>query len=91
MTHNAFYEQAQRTVGLNVRLRRLELGFSQEDFAQSAGIERARYGRIERGEANLTLRSIFALAENLRTDPRNLLNDIAFDSLREEGESHLGK
>ena len=52
--------------GKRVKRLRLELGYSQEAFAQEAGIDRSYYGRIERGEANLTLRNIAAIAELLR-------------------------
>ena len=77
------YPQAQETVAFNVRMRRLELGYSQEDFAQTAGIERSRYGRIERGEMNLTLQSLFALAEHLDIDPARLFDDVTIDDLRD--------
>jgi transcriptional regulator with XRE-family HTH domain len=82
VTRKTFYFRAQGGVGFNVRMRRLELGYSQEDFAQTAGIERSRYGRIERGEVNLTIQSLFALAEHLEVDPAKLLDDITLDDLR---------
>ena len=66
-------------VGATVRRRRKELGYSQERFAAWAGIERARYGRIERGELNLTLEKYFELAGHLMIEPYRLMKDISLD------------
>lgn len=38
---------------------------SQEGFALKAGLDRSYYGRVERGEANLTLKQIAAIADAL--------------------------
>lgn len=63
-------------VGDAIRRRRKELGYSQEGFAQYALIERARFGRIERGEVNLTLESLFYIAAHLDLAPSEILNGI---------------
>ena len=70
------YDLCRRKVGAAVRERRKELGFSQEGFAQSARIDRARYGRIERGDMNLTLDTLCSLAAHLRTSPAQLLRHV---------------
>lgn len=44
--------------GDKVRKRRQSLGFSQEYFAEQAGVHRTYVGMIERGEKNITLRNI---------------------------------
>lgn len=72
-------ERNKKKVGEAIRRRRKELGYSQERFAAFAGIERARYGRIERGEMNLTLEKIFELAAFLDIHPFLLLKDITAD------------
>ncbi len=51
--------------GKRVKKLRIEHGYSQEAFAQEAGIDRSYYGRIERSEANPTLRNIAAIADLL--------------------------
>jgi transcriptional regulator with XRE-family HTH domain len=56
------YDKINEEFGKRVRLLRAQEGYSQEDFAQQAGIDRSYYGRIERGEANPTLRNIAAIA-----------------------------
>lgn len=57
------YDEIIESFGMRVREMREEYGYSQEAFAQEAGIDRSYYGRIERGDANLTLKQIAAIAE----------------------------
>lgn len=57
------------TFGDSVRIRRKELGFSQEAFGDVCGIDRSYMGRIERGEHNPTLVSIMKIVENLNMEP----------------------
>lgn len=52
--------------GKRVRELREAGDYSQERFAIEAGIDRSYYGRIERSEANPTLRQIAAIAEVLK-------------------------
>ncbi len=66
-------ERLQGDLAMNLKLRRVELGFSQEEVAALSGIERARVGQIERGEANPTLRSLASLAAAVQLDPAELL------------------
>ena len=57
----------------NVRRRRLELGFSQEELAERAGVHRTYVGMLERREKNATLYSIERLAGALGVEPYVLL------------------
>lgn len=52
---------------------RTERGQSQEDFAVALQIHRTYLGAIERGERNLTLRTVEALAGRLGLDPWDLI------------------
>lgn len=63
----------QRAVGRNLRQYRLNRGLSQEAFADLVGVHRTYMGGPERGERNLTLRSLERLAATLRVDPLDLL------------------
>ncbi|HEY0217338.1 MAG TPA: helix-turn-helix transcriptional regulator [Cellulomonas sp.] len=63
----------QRTVGTNVRRIRLDRGLSQEELADELGVHRTYMGGVERGERNLTLRSVERLATGLGIDPLALL------------------
>jgi transcriptional regulator with XRE-family HTH domain len=62
----------QRRVGANLRRLRVERGFSQEAFADHLGYHRTFIGGVERGERNLTLRTLERLAAVLEVDPADL-------------------
>jgi transcriptional regulator with XRE-family HTH domain len=63
----------QRAVGRNLRAYREGKGLSQETFAEELGVHRTYMGGIERGERNLTLKSLERIAERLELDPLALL------------------
>lgn len=63
----------QRTVGRNLRAYREARGLSQEAFADVLGFHRTYMGGVERGERNLTLKSLERLAERVGVDPLELL------------------
>lgn len=63
----------QQTLGRNLRAYRERRGLSQEAFADVLGVHRTYMGAVERGERNLTLRSVERLAESLRVSPQELL------------------
>lgn len=66
----------QQTVGANLRMYRQRRGLSQEDFAEVLGVHRTYMGGIERGERNLTLRSVERIAASLSLDPIELLTEL---------------
>lgn len=63
----------QRNIGRNLRAYRRARELSQEAFADSLGFHRTYMGSIERGERNLTLRSIERIAARIGEDPLSLL------------------
>lgn len=63
----------QRAVGRNLRAYREAQGLSQEAFADELGVHRTYMGGIERGERNLTLKSLERIAERIGVDPLTLL------------------
>lgn len=63
-------------LGRRVRARRLELGHSQEAFAQIVGLHRTYVGGVERGERNVSLYNIVRLAEALALDPADLVGGL---------------
>jgi transcriptional regulator with XRE-family HTH domain len=63
----------QRTVGRNLRRYRLARGYSQEAFAEVLGVHRTYMGGLERGERNLTLKSLERIAERLDVPALELL------------------
>ncbi len=52
---------------------RAERGLSQEALADALGVHRTYLGAVERGERNLTLRTVERLADRLDVPVRDLL------------------
>jgi len=65
--------ELQHVVGDNVRRIRVARGLSQEELAEQLGVHRTFMGAVERGERNLTLRSVERLAAGLGVDPSSLV------------------
>jgi transcriptional regulator with XRE-family HTH domain len=63
----------QRTVGRNLRAIRADRGLSQEAFAVVLRVHRTYMGGLERGERNLTLKSVERIAHLLGVAPLDLL------------------
>lgn len=57
----------------NVRRQRLELGLSQEELAERAGVHRTYVGMLERREKNVTIYNIERIALALDVEPALLL------------------
>lgn len=58
-------EDIRKRFGARVRQLRSEKGWSQEDFADRAGVHRTYAGAIERGEQNISLVNIEKLSGTL--------------------------
>jgi transcriptional regulator with XRE-family HTH domain len=63
----------QRILGRNLRAYREARGLSQEAFADVLGVHRTYMGGIERGERNLTLKSVERIAAKIDVTPLALL------------------
>lgn len=62
--------------GRRVRQLRLRLGLSQEKLAELADLHRNYVGGVERGERNIALVNIVALAHALKVRPAKLLDTV---------------
>lgn len=62
--------------GTRIRERRLELDVSQERLGELSGLHRTYIGGAERGERNVSLVNIVAIARALDIDPGRLVSDL---------------
>ncbi len=65
--------ELQKILGRNLKRIRLGRGWSQEVCADMLHVHRTYMGGVERGERNLTLRSVEKLANALGVEPLSLL------------------
>jgi transcriptional regulator with XRE-family HTH domain len=68
--------QDQKRFGETVRELRMQKGWSQDVFADRSGIHRADVGAIERGERNITLRTMRIIADTLGVKIAELLKGL---------------
>jgi transcriptional regulator with XRE-family HTH domain len=73
--HNRKKTQARKAFGLKVRMRRYELELTQEELAEKADLHPTYLGSVERGERNIALENIIALAKALKCSPKDLMPD----------------
>lgn len=63
-----------RALGDAIRARRLNLGVSQEDFAELCDLHRTYIGQLERGEKNVSFTNVLRVARAFRVKPSALLS-----------------
>ena len=67
----------QATFGRNLAAYRKERGLSQEALAEVLDVHRTYMGSVERGERNLTLKSVERIAERLGVSAVDLLGETS--------------
>lgn len=72
---------AAEIVGERLRAARLDLGISQMELANLAGMNVANYGKIERGIGNPTLDTIVRIAGVMELDPAVLVTGLGLAEL----------
>jgi len=78
----------QQAVGRNLRAYREGEGLSQEAFAEELCVHRTYMGAIERGERNLTLKSLERIAARIDADPLALLQPTEDESTPPSAQDH---
>jgi transcriptional regulator with XRE-family HTH domain len=63
-----------KALGARIRELRLQREMSQEDLANEADIPLSQIGRIERGENNPTISSLYVIAVALNVDLKQLVD-----------------
>jgi len=71
MTHEELF----LALGLVIRRRREDLKLTQEAFAHDNGMSQSYYGKLERGDHNLTLWNFLRVAQGLDLPASKLLRD----------------
>jgi transcriptional regulator with XRE-family HTH domain len=64
-----------RVFGINMRLRRLAVGMSQEALAEKMGVDRAFVSSMKRGQSNVTLTTLWQAGQALGVSSSDLLNE----------------
>jgi transcriptional regulator with XRE-family HTH domain len=65
-----------RELGARVRERRKALGLSQEQLGEVCELHRTYIGQVERGEVNVSMRNLVAVAQGLGVDVGELVQGI---------------
>ncbi len=65
-----------KTIGQRIRLRRQELGYSQEQAAEKAGLHPTYIGQLERGEKNATIESVAKICLALEYPMEELFSKV---------------
>ncbi len=80
------YSEAARLLGERIKLARVELGLSQEDFAELAQMHSTNFGKIERGVANPRIATLIRIAGVLEQDIGELIGGITHRQLPKDME-----
>lgn len=71
--HNRKKTAIRKAFGLKVRMRRYEMEITQEELAEKADLHPTYVGSVERGERNIALENIIAIAKALKCSPKDLM------------------
>ena len=63
-----------KAIGNHIRSLRIEKGLSQEQLANEADIPLSQIGRIERGETNPTVSTLFVISEALGVELKRIVD-----------------
>ncbi len=69
-------DTGRRVFGERIRALRQDRGLSQERLAELAGVHRTYLSSVERGERNVSLDNIYAIAEALGVSPSELFERV---------------
>lgn len=75
-SHNRKKTPIRKAFGLKVRIRRFEIGITQEELAEKADLHPTYLGSVERGERNIALENIIAIAKALGCSPKDLMPEL---------------
>jgi transcriptional regulator with XRE-family HTH domain len=79
--HNRKRTPVRIAFGKIIREKRLLMGLSQEKLAEKADLHTNYVGSVERGERNIAIENIYALANALECSPKDLMPEIKIKSI----------
>ena len=68
------YEEVLKKIGLNFRVEITKRTITQEKITELANVHTNYIGKVERGEQNITVKKIVALANSLNVPVEEILN-----------------
>lgn len=85
--HDTYTQKMLENFGKRIKARRIELGYANyEKFAFAKDLNRAQYGRYEKGNKDLRFSSIFKIIQALEMTPAEFFRE-GFEIEAEAGES----
>ena len=69
-------QDVQKQIGATIRGLRLKRGWSQDEFGDKSGLNRAHVGEIERGESNVTIQTLKIIADTLGVKIHDLIGKL---------------
>jgi ribosome-binding protein aMBF1 (putative translation factor) len=75
MAHNRKKTKVRVAFGQSVRLRRHKMDISIEKLAEAAGLHPTYVSSVERGERNISIENVVALAKALKCSAKDLMPD----------------
>ncbi len=71
--HDATFEDFLKKIASNIKKSREERSLTQEQCSEKTEIEYKYYQKIEQGQVNLTLKTLYRICLELKINPKDLL------------------
>lgn len=68
------FDEFLKLIGKNIRMEREKAMLTQEQMAELNGIDYKYYQKIEYGEVNITIRTLYKICEKLKINPKQILD-----------------
>ena len=65
-----------KSLGINIKIKRINLGLSQEKFALQIGMDRTYFSAVESGKRNISIKNLKKIADGLNITLSELFENI---------------
>lgn len=83
MNHDFIKGDINKQIGLKIRERRKEKGFSQEELGEKLGLSGGAIGQIERGITSIKFETLISICDVLQITPAELVGKELFGTYRQ--------